>query len=75
MHVKCHDFFIPTIRGVTPLPAFHTFIKVMSSNTFLTLAKAMYYPLLLIKDILAPPSQNYPVAPLPYTTDVFICLI
>ena len=36
-------------------------------STLYTSTKAMYYPILHITNIPAPPSQNYPVAPLSYT--------
>ena len=49
-------------------PAFHTLAKDMSLDRgaiyILHLGKAMYYLILLILNIPAPPSQNYPVAPL-----------
>ena len=36
----------------------------LGSNTFYTWTKALYYLILPIMNLPAPPSQNYPVAPL-----------
>ena len=57
-------------RGVTEggggdPPAFHTLVKDMSLNIGATeFTEAMYYNILPIKNIPAPLTQNYPVAPL-----------
>ena len=53
--------------GGAPPPAFHALVKDMSLNRGATHFEAMYYLILPIINIPAPPSQNYPVVPLKIT--------